>query len=245
MLKIDNLEVIYKNTILGVKDISLVIQENSITALLGANGAGKTTTIRAITGLLNYNGGVITKGQITFNGKNLTNRSPQSITSAGIMQVPEGRRIFSQLTSEENLLIGSSTNSINKKAKKELMDKVYSYFPRLFERRHQKAGYLSGGEQQMLAVGRALMAQPKLLIIDELSLGLAPVFTWMLAEKLVEINQQESLTILLIEQNAHLALEISQYGYIVEDGTIAMEGRSESLINDNMAKAFLGVDIAQ
>lgn len=240
MLEIKNLEVTYKNVILGVKDISISVPENSITAFLGANGAGKTTTIRAITGILRFNGGVITKGEICFKGKDITGWSAKSIARAGIMQVPEGRRVFSQLTTEENLMVGSSINYLNNKGRKKLAEKVYEYFPRLFERRNLKAGYLSGGEQQMLAVSRALMAQPKLLVIDELSLGLAPAITWMLAQKLIEINQQESVTILLVEQNAHLALAFSQFGYIVENGIIAMAGNSESLKNDNMAKVYLG-----
>lgn len=240
MLEIKNLEVTYKSAILGVKDISLTVQGNSITAFLGANGAGKTSTIRAITGILKFNGGVITKGKICFKGKEITDWSARSIAIAGIMQVPEGRRVFSQLTTEENLMMGSSTNSLNNKGRKKLAEKIYGYFPRLFERRNINAGYLSGGEQQMLAVGRALMAQPKLLVIDELSLGLAPAITWMLAQKLIEINQQESVSILLVEQNAHLALAFSEYGYIVENGKTVMEGNSESLKNDNMAKVYLG-----
>lgn len=240
MLEINNLEVTYKNVLLGVKNISLKVPESSIIAFLGANGAGKTTTIRAITGLLKFNGGAITKGKILFKGKDITGWSARSIASAGIMQVPEGRRVFNQLTTEENLMVGSSTNPLNNEGRKRLAEKMYEYFPRLFERRNVKAGYLSGGEQQMLAVGRALMAQPKLLVIDELSLGLAPVIIWMLAQKLVEINRQEDVSILLVEQNARLALVFAQYGYIAENGEIAIEGSSESLKNHNMAKVYLG-----
>lgn len=240
MLEIKNLEVTYKNVILGVKDISLRVPEHSLIAFLGANGAGKTTTIRAITGLAKLNGGAITKGKILFKGQDITNWSPQAIAKAGIMQVPEGRRVFHKLTTEENLMMGSSTNSLNKKGRKQLAEKIYEYFPRLVERRNIKAGYLSGGEQQMLAVGRALMAQPKLLVIDELSLGLAPVITWTLAQKLMDINRQENVSILLVEQNARLALAFTQYGYIVENGKVVIEGSSESLKNDSVAKVYLG-----
>lgn len=240
MLEIKNLEVTYKNVIFGVKDISLTVPENSIIAFLGANGAGKTTTVRAITGLLRFNGGVITKGKIYFNGKDITNENPQAIASAGIMQVPEGRRVFSQLTTEENLMMGSSSNALNNKGRKKLAEKIYEYFPRLVERRTIKAGYLSGGEQQMLALGRALMAQPKLLVIDELSLGLAPLITRELAKRLVEINRLEKCSIFLVEQDARLALTISEYGYIVGNGKIAIKGSSEGLKNDNLAKVYIG-----
>ena len=240
LLEIRNLEATYKNVILGVKDVSLKVPENSIVALLGANGAGKTTTIRAITGLLKFNRGNITKGKIYFNEKEITNRSAQLIASVGIMQVPEGRRVFHQLTTEENLMVGSSPNSLSKKGRKKLVEKIYGYFPRLFERRDVNAGYLSGGEQQMLAIGRALMAQPKLLVIDELSLGLAPLIIWDLAKKLADINREENLSILLIEQNARLALAFAQYAYIVEDGLIAIEGHSEDLKNNDVFKVYLG-----
>jgi len=241
LLEIQNVEVVYKNVILGVKGISLKVSENSIVALLGANGAGKTTTIRAITGLLKFNHGNITRGKIYFKGKEITNRSAQAIAGAGIMQVPEGRRVFHQLTTEENLLVGSSSNSLNKKERKKLIEKIYGYFPRLFERRNVNAGYLSGGEQQMLVIGRALMAQPKLLVIDELSLGLAPIIIWDLVKKLVDINKEENLSILLVEQNARLALAFAQYAYIIENGLIAIEGPSDGLVNNNVFKeAYLG-----
>lgn len=241
LLEIQNLEATYKNVIMGVKDISLKVSENSIVALLGANGAGKTTTIRAITGLLKFNSGNITKGKIYFNEKEISNWSAQTIAREGIMQVPEGRRVFQQLTTEENLLVGGSTNSLNKKGSKQLVEKIYGYFPRLYERRSVNAGYLSGGEQQMLAIGRALMAQPKLLVIDELSLGLAPIIIWDLAKKLVDINKEENLSILLVEQNARLALAFAQYAYIIENGSITVEGPSDGLINDNVFKeAYLG-----
>ena len=227
--------------IIGLKDVSMKVPQNMMTAFLGANGAGKTTTIRALTGNLKFHGGNITKGNILYNGKEITGWNSQKIGRLGIMQVPEGRRVFSQLTTEENLLVGSSTNSLGHSARKKLAQKIYEYFPRLFERRHLNAGYLSGGEQQMLAIGRGLMAQPKLLVIDELSLGLAPIIIWDLAKKLTEISQQENLTILLVEQNASLALSITQYGYVLENGRIALEGPSENLMkNSEFKAAYLG-----
>lgn len=239
-MEIKNLEVKYKNVILGVKNVSLNVPENKITAFLGANGAGKTTTIRAITGLLPFHSGSISKGNISFNGKDITGWTSQSTGAAGIMQVPEGRRVFTQLTTEENLFIGSSTNKLHNRGRKKLAEKIYEYFPRLYERRSLNAGYLSGGEQQMVAIGRALMAQPKLLVIDELSLGLAPIIIWDLARKLTEIIRQENLTILLVEQNARLALAISEYSYVIENGLIALEGPSQELMNDNVFEAYLG-----
>ena len=240
MLEIKNLEVTYKKVINGVKNVSFNIPEKSIVAFLGPNGAGKTTTIRAITGLLKFYDGQISRGDIQFKGERINNWNSRKIGCSGIMQVPEGRRIFSQLSVEDNLMVGSSTSSLNKQGRKKLAGKIYEYFPILEERIKQQAGYLSGGEQQMLAIGRGLMAQPKLLIIDELSLGLAPIITWKLAEKLVEISQTENLSILLVEQNALLALAISSYGYIIEDGEIALEGPKENLLNDNLFKAYLG-----
>lgn len=242
MLEINNLEVKYKNVILGIRDISLDVPEKSIIAFLGANGAGKTTTIRAITGLLKFHDGQITNGEIKFKGESIGKRSARAIGSSGIMQVPEGRRVFSQLTVEENLFVGCSTTSLSGRERKKMVDKIYGYFPILGERKNQHAGFLSGGEQQMLAIGRGLIAQPKLLIIDELSLGLAPLITWDLAKKLVEIRETENNAVLLVEQNALLALAISDYGYIVENGKIVLEGRRDSLMNDNLFKAYLGED---
>jgi branched-chain amino acid transport system ATP-binding protein len=240
-LDIKDLEVTYKNVILGVKNVSLNVPKNKITAFLGANGAGKTTTIRAITGLLKFHSANITKGAIHFEGKKITGWSSRAIGIAGIMQVPEGRRVFSQLTTEENLLVGSSTNPLNHQGRIKLTEKIYEYFPRLYERRNLNAGYLSGGEQQMLAIGRALMAQPKLLVIDELSLGLAPLIVWDITKKLTEIIRQENLTILLVEQNARLALAVSEYGYVLENGLVALEGPSNSLLDNSVFKAaYLG-----
>lgn len=240
MLEIKNLEVTYKKVITGVKNVSLNIPEKSIVAFLGSNGAGKTSTIRAITGLLKFYDGQISNGDIRFNGESINTRNARAIGCQGIMQVPEGRRIFQQLTVEDNLMVGSSTSLANNQGRRKLARKIYEYFPILGERMKQRAGYLSGGEQQMLAIGRGLMAQPKLLIIDELSLGLAPIITWTLAEKLVEISRSENISILLVEQNALLALAISTYGYIIENGEIALEGPRENLLNDNLFKAYLG-----
>lgn len=240
MLEIQNLEVVYNNVIYGVKDVSLKVPERGIIAFLGANGAGKTTTIRALTGLLKFHGGNITKGQIFFNDQDITGWGPRAIAGAGIMQVPEGRRVFGQLTTEENLLIGSTTTSLSKSGRKQLVKKIYDYFPALYERSHLNAGFLSGGEQQMLAIGRGLMAQPKLLVIDELSLGLAPILVMDLAKTLIEVIRQEKLAILLVEQNASLALAMTQYSYILENGAIALEGPSDSMKNNDLFKAYLG-----
>jgi branched-chain amino acid transport system ATP-binding protein len=240
MLEIRNLEVFYNNVICGVKDVSLKVPEGGTIAFLGANGAGKTTTIRALTGLLKFHRGSITKGQISFKDMDITGWGPSPIAAAGIMQVPEGRRVFGQLTTEENLMLGSTTTSLNKSGRKKLAQKIYDYFPALQERSHLNAGFLSGGEQQMLAIGRGLMAQPKLLVIDELSLGLAPILVMNLAKTLIEVIRQEKLAILLVEQNASLALAITQYSYILENGAIALEGPSDTMKNNNLFKAYLG-----
>lgn len=240
MLEITNLEVKYKNVILGIRDISLKVSEKTIIAFLGPNGAGKTTTIRAITGLLKFHDGEITNGDITFNGESIIKQNARAVGCCGIMQVPEGRRIFPQLSIEENLMVGSSTTKLTLRERKKATAKIYEYFPILCERRNQHAGYLSGGEQQMLAIGRGLMAQPKLLIIDELSLGLAPLITWDLAQKLVAISEYENNAVLLVEQNALLALAISSYGYVVENGKIALEGPRNDLMSNDLFKAYLG-----
>jgi len=240
LLKITNLETTYNDVILALKGISLEIPQGGIVALLGANGAGKTTTINTISGFRTSLDLAIEDGTIEFFGENLNDKEPHEIVSRGILQVPEGRRIFGELTVEENTLIGSF--SVKDRGKLEANKKrVYGYFPILEERRNQAAGYLSGGEQQMLAIGRALMAEPKLMMLDEPSLGLAPLIVREIFSIIQKINQDEKKAILLVEQNAKMALSIAQYGYILENGRIVMDGASEKLRKDrDIMEFYLG-----
>ena len=240
MLNITNLETTYNDVILALKGISLEIPEGGIVALLGANGAGKTTTINTISGFRTSLDLAIEDGTIEFFGENLNNKEPHEIVARGILQVPEGRRIFSELTVEENTLIGSFTLKDRRQFEAN-QKRVYGYFPILEERRHQAAGYLSGGEQQMLAIGRAMMAEPKLMMLDEPSLGLAPLVVREIFSIIQRINQEEKKAILLVEQNAKMALSIAQYGYILENGRIVMDGASEKLRKDrDIMEFYLG-----
>jgi branched-chain amino acid transport system ATP-binding protein len=236
MLTVENLEVVYNDVVLVLRGISLEVGSDQIVALLGANGAGKTTTLRAITGLLEVHEGDITKGEISFDGNKVTHIDPSKRVALGISQVMEGRRIFAELNVEENLRAGAYVNK-NGKAVKEAHDRVMQLFPRLKERRTATAGYLSGGEQQMLAIGRALMQDPKLLILDEPSLGLAPLLVQEVRDIIVEINKQGT-AVLLIEQNATMALSIASHGYIMETGKMVMDGEAEKLLNDEDVKEF-------
>jgi branched-chain amino acid transport system ATP-binding protein len=236
MLSVENLEVVYNDVVLVLRGISLEVGSDQIVALLGANGAGKTTTLRAITGLLEVHEGDITKGEISFDGNKVTHIDPSKRVALGISQVMEGRRIFAELNVEENLRAGAYVNK-NGKAVKEAHDRVMQLFPRLKERRTATAGYLSGGEQQMLAIGRALMQDPKLLILDEPSLGLAPLLVQEVRDIIVEINKQGT-AVLLIEQNATMALSIASHGYIMETGKMVMDGEAEKLLNDEDVKEF-------
>ena len=236
MLEIANLEVVYNEVILVLRGLSIDVPDGSVVALLGSNGAGKTTTARSITGLLDNHEGKITKGSITFNGSDITEASPSSIVQGGIAQVMEGRRCFGELTVDENLATGAFTNK-NKQNVKAQYDKVMGLFPRLQERRKQLAGYMSGGEQQMLAIGRALMAEPKLLILDEPSLGLAPLLVQQVRDVIVSLNK-EGMSVLLIEQNATMALSIADKGYIMENGKVVMDGSGEKLLADDDVKEF-------
>jgi branched-chain amino acid transport system ATP-binding protein len=240
LLNITNLETTYNDVILALKGISLEIPEGGIVALLGANGAGKTTTINTISGFRTSLDLAIEGGTIEFFGENLNDKEPHEIVARGILQVPEGRRIFGELTVEENTLIGSF--SLKDRGQSEANKKrVYGYFPILGERRNQAAGYLSGGEQQMLAIGRALMAEPKLMMLDEPSLGLAPLIVKEIFSIIQRINQDEKKGILLVEQNARMALSIAQYGYILENGRIVMDGASEKLRKDrDIMEFYLG-----
>ncbi len=234
MLEVANLEVVYNEVILALRGLSIEVPEGDIVALLGSNGAGKTTTARAITGLLDNHEGRVMKGSITWKGSEITSDNPANIVTSGISQVMEGRRCFGELTVDENLATGAFTN---KKTAKEQYDWVMELFPRLAERRTQLAGYLSGGEQQMVAIGRALMADPELLILDEPSLGLAPKLVQQVRDVIVEINQRGT-SILLIEQNAMMALSIANFGYIMENGKIVMDGDGQKLLGDDDVKEF-------
>jgi branched-chain amino acid transport system ATP-binding protein len=243
VLELANLEVVYNETLLVLRGISLSVPEGKIVTLLGTNGAGKTTTLRAIGGLLDVHEGEITKGTVTFEGRKLNELDPPDIVAAGITQVLEGRRIFAEMTVHENLMTGAHT--VKDKARIDAaLDRVMGLFPALKERLHRTAGYLSGGEQQMLAIGRALMASPKLLILDEPSLGLAPKLVQTIRDILVEVNKQGT-AVLLIEQNARMALSIAHHGYVMETGRIVLDGPAEKLLKDEDVKEFyLGLGAA-
>jgi branched-chain amino acid transport system ATP-binding protein len=236
VLDIANLEVVYNDVILVLRGLSLSVPDGKIVALLGGNGAGKTTTLRAITGLLDIHDGKVTKGSVTFNGQRLVGRNPTEVVKLGIKQVMEGRRVFADLTVDENLVTGGYTNR-DRQAVNAARDRVMELFPRLAERRKQTAGYLSGGEQQMLAIGRAMMTDPKLLVLDEPSLGLAPLLVQQIRDIIVDINQRGT-SVLLIEQNATMALSIADTGYIMETGKVVMDGPAEKLLKDEDVKEF-------
>lgn len=241
MLTINNVEVVYSDVILVLKGLSLVVGEGQIVALLGANGAGKSTTLKAISGLLKAEEGEVTDGDITFGNLRIDGKDPEEIVRRGIFQVMEGRRVFEDLNVDENLVCGGYTRK-DRKGIKEDYEKVYHYFPRLKERRKQLAGYLSGGEQQMLSIGRAVMARPKLMLLDEPSLGLSPLLVKEIFGIIKDINQQEGTTILLVEQNARIALTISDYGYIMENGKIVLDGEAKKLIeNEDVKEFYLGL----
>jgi len=237
MLKVTNLETTYNDIVLALKGISIELTPGQIVTLLGANGAGKSTTINAISGIRNTINLEVEDGSIEFDGDILTNCEPYQIVAKGIIQVPEGRRIFSEMTVEENLKIGSYTLE-NRNDYTELREKVHNYFPILSERASQIAGYMSGGEQQMLAIARALVSSPKVIMLDEPSLGLAPIIVQEIFEIVRRINQEEGLTFLLVEQNANMALSISHFAYIMENGRIVMEGSSEELRQDKDIREF-------
>ena len=236
MLEIANLEVVYNDVILVLRGLSIEVRNGQIVALLGANGAGKTTTLRAITGLLDVHEGDITKGTIRFDGASIADMEPSKIVRSGITQVLEGRRIFVEMSVEDNLRAGGYTNR-KRGAVQESYERVMGLFPILSDRRRDTAGYLSGGEQQMLAIGRALMANPKLLILDEPSLGLAPMLVQQIRDIIVDINSQGT-SVLLIEQNASMALSIADYGYIMEVGKVVMDGDPQKLLQDEDVQEF-------
>jgi len=236
MLEVANLEVVYNEVILVLRGLSIEVPDGQIVALLGANGAGKTTTTRAITGLLDVHEGKITKGTVTLAGERIDDQDPSQIVRSGITQVMEGRRVFAELTVDENLVTGGITNT-DRTSITEAHDRVMTMFPVLADRRTAIAGYLSGGEQQMLAIGRALMSNPKLLILDEPSLGLAPKLVAQIRDTIVEINRSGT-SVLLIEQNANMALSIADYGYIMETGKIVMDGEAAKLLKDEDVQEF-------
>ncbi len=241
MLKITNLETTYNDIILALKGISLEVPEARIVALLGANGAGKTTTINTVSGIRKTLNLEIEDGQIEFDGEMINDAEPYQIVNRGLLQVPEGRRIFAELSVEENIMIGSYSLTDRRHFIRN-QEMVYSYFPILKERKAQLAGYLSGGEQQMLAIARALVAQPKLIMMDEPSLGIAPLIVKEIFEIIARINREEGVSILLIEQNAHMALSIAHYGYVIENGRIVLEGTSEALLeNQDIREFYLGL----
>ncbi|MFW6145298.1 MAG: ABC transporter ATP-binding protein [bacterium] len=241
MLNVNNIEVIYKQTILVLKGISLNVEKGSIFCLLGSNGAGKTTTLKAISGLVKAEEGQVTEGSILYNDLRIDKKYPEEIVRLGIMQVMEGREVFETLNIKENLIVGAHTRNKTQNLE-EGYELVFNYFPSLRARRKVKAGYLSGGEQQMLVIGRALMSEPKLLLLDEPSLGLAPIMAAKLFEIIRRINEERGTSILLVEQNAYLAFGIAKYGYIMEDGMIVLDGSVEELkANENVAEFYLGM----
>ena len=242
ILDIKNIEVIYDHVILVLKGVSLKVLEGQIVALLGANGAGKSTTLKSISNLLKSERGDVTKGSITFYEENIVNYDPSILVSSGIVQVMEGRHCFEHLTVEENILTGAFTRKINSKTLNESLEKVYNYFPKLKNRRKSLAGYTSGGEQQMIAIGRALMSDPKLILLDEPSMGLAPQVVEEIFAIVKDLNSTENVSFLLAEQNTNIALKNSSYGYILESGRVVMNGSSEELSNNADVKEFyLGV----
>ena len=234
MLSIQNLEVVYEDVILVLGGVSLEIPRGGIVALLGANGAGKTTLLRAITGLLDVHNGEITKGSVTLDGRRIDGLPPARIVAAGVKQVPEGRRILAELTVEENLRVGAHTDP---RAGRRNLGRVYELFPVLRDRARATAGYLSGGEQQLLAMGRALMSDPAYLLLDEPSLGLAPRLVQQVRDLIVEINRQGT-TILLVEQNASMALSIADHGYVLETGRVVMDAPAARLAADADVREF-------
>ncbi len=234
LLAVRNLEVVYDDIALVLRGVSLEVPDGAIVALLGANGAGKTTLLRAISGLLDVHDGEVTKGTVTFDGQPIHGLRPARIVARGVKQVMEGRRIFAEFTVEENLRVGAHTDS---RGTKENLARVYGLFPVLGERRKRTAGYLSGGEQQMLAMGRALMSNPRLLLLDEPSLGLAPLLVQQIRDLIVEINKQGT-TVLLVEQNAAMALSIADHGYVLETGKVVMDRPAAALLADSDVREF-------
>ncbi len=242
VLLINNIEVIYDHVILVLKGVSLEVPEGGIVALLGANGAGKTTTLKAISNLLHAERGVVTKGSIEFAGERVDRMTPNDLVKRGVIQVMEGRRIFEHLTIEENLMTGAYTRGDGRAEIQKDLDMVYEYFPQLKERRNGQAGYTSGGEQQMCAIGRALMSRPKMILLDEPSMGLAPQLVEGIFETVKRLNEEEGVSFLLAEQNTNMALQCAKYGYILENGRVVLDGEAQALSqNEDVKEFYLGL----
>jgi branched-chain amino acid transport system ATP-binding protein len=238
LLEVNNIEVIYNHVILVLKGVSLSVPKGGITALLGGNGAGKTTTLKAISNLLHSERGEVTKGSVLYRGENVADLSPEALVKKGVIQVMEGRHCFEHLTIEENLLTGAYTRRDGKAAVARDLEMVYTYFPRLKERQKSLAGYTSGGEQQMCAIGRALLANPETILLDEPSMGLAPQLVEEIFENVKRLNEQEGVSFLLAEQNTNIALRYAHYGYILESGRVVMDGDASDLRNNADVKEF-------
>jgi len=242
LLDVNGIEVIYNHVILVLKGVSLVVPEGKIVALLGANGAGKTTTLRAISNLLRAERGHVTKGDITYRGERIESLSPADLVQRGVVQVMEGRHCFAHLSIEDNLLTGAYTCQLSRSDLGAALERVYQYFPRLKQRRTSQAGYTSGGEQQMCAIGRALMAHPSMILLDEPSMGLAPQIVEEIFEIVKDLNQREGVSFLLAEQNTNVALRYADYGYILENGRVMMDGTADDLAaNEDVKEFYLGI----
>ncbi len=242
VLLVNNIEVIYDHVILVLKGVSLEVPEGGIVALLGANGAGKTTTLKAISNLLRAERGDVTKGSIEFSGERVDRLTPNDLVRRGVIQVMEGRHCFEHLTIEENLMTGAYTRSDGRAAVQKDLDMVYGYFPQLKERRNAQAGYTSGGEQQMCVIGRALMSRPKMILLDEPSMGLAPQLVEAIFETVKRLNEEEGVSFLLAEQNTDMALKYAKYGYILENGRVVLDGEAAALRqNEDVKEFYLGI----
>ena len=244
-LSVNNIEVIYDHVILVLKGVSLQVPQGKIVALLGANGAGKSTTLKTISTLLRGERGDVTKGEVQFKGERVDQLTPNELVKRGLSQVMEGRHCFGHLTIEENLLTGAYTRSLSRGELKDALDKVYHYFPRLKTRRASQAGYTSGGEQQMCAIGRALMAKPSMILLDEPSMGIAPQIVEEIFGIVKDLNHKENVSFLLAEQNTNVALRYADFGYILENGRVVMEGQAQELAsNEDVKEFYLGVSSA-
>jgi branched-chain amino acid transport system ATP-binding protein len=242
LLAVNNIEVVYDHVILVLKGVSLTVEQGGIVALLGGNGAGKTTTLKAVSNLLRAERGEVTKGRILLDGEDVARLDPNELVRRGVVQVMEGRHCFEHLTVEENLLTGAYTRRDGRAALLADLELVYGYFPRLRERRRALAGYTSGGEQQMTAIGRALMARPKVILLDEPSMGLAPQLVEEIFEIVARLNREEGVTFLLAEQNTNVALRYASYGYILENGRVVLDGDALSLLrNEDVKEFYLGL----
>jgi branched-chain amino acid transport system ATP-binding protein len=241
MLQVNNIEVVYMNVIQVLRGVSLGVGDGKIVALLGANGAGKTTTLKAVSGMLRTEEGEVTDGSIDFDGKKIERYGPEGVAALGISQVMEGRRVLEHLSVEENLYIGAYRRKDRAGVRKDI-EMVFEYFPQIKRLRRQMSGYLSGGEQQMLVIGRALMARPKLMLLDEPSLGLAPLLVEEIYEIIERINTEQGMALLLVEQNARAALGIADYGYVMENGRVVLEGPAEQLRdNEDVQEFYMGL----